>query len=249
MQLVVAGTLTHYEDLNPQQPDVVLVLPGWAHTSQHWLTVARLLPTTHRYILLDLPGFGQTQFIQGKLDVPQYADFVAHFIQKLKLKKPILLGHSFGGQIALYLALTEPKLISQLILLSPAGIRTKSRLTRARIGLLKLFKRFRALLPPALYNALLRRIASADYAAALGKQRQLLNHIVNFDLLPRLPEITVPTIILWGDQDRVIPYMGKLMAETLPHARLVVLYGAGHIPHLTHPELLAAELKNILLYD
>lgn len=246
MQIVIDGTLTHYHDINPDATKTILVLHGWANTSENWLTVAQHLPTNYRYLLIDLPGFGQTEHLPGKPNVPEYTEFIASFIDKLHLQNPILFGHSFGGQIALDLALKQPTKISGLILFSPAGVRLRSRYVRYRLKVFKLLRFFKKFLPPSFYRYLLTKMGSADYANAMEKHRDILKQIVNYDLSTKLKEITLPTTIIWGSEDRVIPYKGKFLAENIPNSQLVILYGMGHIANILQPLDMATELTKVI---
>lgn len=246
MQIVVNHTLTHYEDINPDAKKIILFLHGWANNSSQWLPIAQKLPPEYRYILLDLPGFGQTQFLPEGANVPEYAEFVIDFIEKLNLKNVSLFGHSFGGQIALLIASDNKTPLHSLILLSPAGIRLKDQHVKLKIALVKILKRFRPFTPPFFQNILLNRLASDDYTASFGQHRDILNNIVNYDLSAQIKNVKVPTHLLWGDQDKVIPYLGKYIAQTIPNCELIILYGAGHLPHLFQSEKLIASLSEVL---
>lgn len=244
MQTIINGLLTHYEIENPKANSPILFLPGWAHTSKQWLEFLKKLPTSHFFIVLDLPGFGNTQPLPGNPNVPEYTQFVASFIEKLKLNKPSLFGHSFGGQIALDYANKYP--LSHLYLLSPAGIRTQSTNNKLRAFLVKTTKPVTKLLPQKLYYKLLVSIASPDYANASPYQQNLLKNILKYDLSENLSTVKVDTDIIWGSEDKTIPYTGKIYTNTMPNCRLHVLYGAGHSPHLTHPDKLISLLEKAL---
>lgn len=246
MQVVVDGVLTNYTSSNPKAKKTLVILPGWANTSQNWQAVIQNLPENYHYITLDLPGFGQSNFLPGTPNVPEYSDFVVAFIEKLKLNKPLILGHSFGGQVAMELSTRYPEKISSLLLLSPAGIRIKTHYVKARVKFAKLIKSLKKITPTPLYNYLLSKVASKDYLNAHSKQRDILNRILNFDLSTKLNQIKVPTHILWGDQDHVIPYMGKFLAENIPDSKLTVLYGMDHLPHIRKPQEFAQQLSEIL---
>lgn len=245
MQLVVNGVLTNYQDINPDAKKTVVLLHGWANTSDNWLSVAKLLPINFRYLVLDLPGFGQTQFLPDSPDVPEYTEFVLAFIEKLKLSKPVIFGHSFGGQIAMDISIKHPDTVSQIILFSPAGIRLRSNYIKFRLRVFKILKVFKRLIPSSVYRWLLVKFGSTDYANALGKHRDILNQIVKYDLSTQLKNISIPTEIVWGSEDHVIPYMGKFLTENIPSAHLTILYGMGHIPNILQPQDFAAELTKI----
>jgi pimeloyl-ACP methyl ester carboxylesterase len=246
MQLVVNGKLAGYEAVNPKAKKTILILHGWGHNAVAWLPLSQLLPKDWRVILLDLPGFGQSALLPAGAGVPEYAEFVTAFMKKLGVRKPFLLGHSFGGQIAMFLAYTKPELISRLLLLSPAGIRTKTKKQKVKVFLYKRFKYLRILLPPPLLKWVIRQFTSTDYLNASKEHKLVLKKIVTQDLTHQLPMIKVPTELIWGELDKEIPYAGKLIANAIPDCRLYVMYGADHNPHLSKTTALAELLKSIL---
>ncbi len=251
MQLVISGTIANYQVVNPKAKTLFIILHGWGQNANHWLEVAKLLSPQYQYLLLDLPGFGNSQhLLMEHPSVPDYTIFLVHFIKKLKLSRPILLGHSFGGQIALDFAIKYPQALSKLILVSPAGIRrlTKKQLVKRRIY--RFLKPIKSLLPSFLQSKLRYFFTSSDYAVALGKHKEILKQIIKYDLTPDLSAIHTPTYILWGDLDTAIPNRGKEMTDLIPDSRLFILYGADHHPHLFKRELLSKTINRLLTkYD
>lgn len=245
MQTVINGVLTNYEAVNPKAKSPVVILHGWGGNALLWLPLAKLLTDEYRYYLLDLPGFGGTRNLAGNSDVPDYAQFVKDFADKLSLKKFILVGHSFGGQIAADLAIKYPQHLKQLVLISPAIIRTRTLKIWIIIGITKVVKPLLVLLPPIVISSVLKLFAG-DYAKANDYQKSVLNNILKYNLSHKLHLIEAPTEIIWGSEDKVIPYMGKYLVENIPDARLHVIYQCGHMPHLTHPKKLADILCKIL---
>ncbi len=244
MQIVIEGRILNYLEVNPKGKIDLIVLHGWAHNSGLWQNLAKKLSPNIHCLLLDLPAFGASQPLLGNPNVPEYTQTIVDFINKLDLKKPILLGHSFGGQIALDLAAKQPQLISQIILVSPAGIRQiRPKLSSRLAHIIKIFTKK---LPKNIQNWLITRVASNDYGQANKAQRIVLSNIVRYDLTAKLTEINVPTHLIWGSEDHEIPYAGKLIAQAIPDCRLTILYGAGHNPHLTHTDKLAQLINTIL---
>ena len=231
MQKVINDILTNYQIVHPQEKHTLLILHGWGQSSLNWQNTLDNLPPGITGIALDLPSFGGTQPLPNNPGVPEYSNFVKSFIDKQKLKNVTLLGHSFGGQIAVDFSLRFPKLISHLILVSPACIRKlhpgkKSQLAKAAKPLLKV-------LTPGLYDHIFKRIASENYLKSTPTQREILNKILYQDYSSKIKGISIPTSIIWGEKDTTIPYSGKLLAAKIPNSHLHVLYGADHSPHVT----------------
>ncbi|MBI2325970.1 alpha/beta hydrolase [Candidatus Collierbacteria bacterium] len=245
MQTVTNGVLTNYEVVNPKAKSRVVILHGWRQNAALWLPLVKLLSEDNCYYLLDLPGFGGTGDLAANSNVPEYTTFVKNFTDKLKLKNFVLLGHSFGGQVASDFAIKYPKLVNRLVLVDAAVIRHETPITTLIKSLAKFFKPISQILPISLISQIHEKIAH-DYSHSNDYQKSVLRQIINYDLSPKLHLIKVSTEIIWGSKDKVIPYVGKYLVENIPDARLHVIYGTGHSPHLTHPQKLADILCKIL---
>ena len=249
MQTVINGVLTNYEVVNPKAKKTALLLHGWGSDSSYWLSEIKLLTDNYSYYLLDLPGFGGTQPLKPNSDVPEYREFVKAFIEKQKLENLILIGHSFGGQIAADFAIKYPKLIKTLIFISPAIVRVRGRKVWLKIAVTKVIKPIIRLFPIPVINFILGLYAPKDYVKANEYQKSVLNQILKYNLGLKIKEINVPTEIIWGSEDKVIPFMGKYLVENIPNANLHLIYGTGHLPHLTHPQKLANAINQILIHE
>ena len=246
MQTVINGVLTNYELINPKAKFPVVVLHGWGQNSGHWLPLAKKVSDRFRLYLLDLPGFGGTKNLADGSGIPEYVKFIKNFVTKNNLKRITLIGHSFGGQIAAEFALKFPELLNKSIFIDAAIVRKRNLLTRLKILAAKIIKIPTLFLPNSLREKILTLPASRDYAQANHYQRSVLKKILRQDIGAKVNLIKVPTEIIWGSDDHVIPYMGKFLVENIPTANLHVIYPAGHLPHLTHPAKLATVLNQIL---
>jgi pimeloyl-ACP methyl ester carboxylesterase len=246
MQVVVDGLPVSYTEKNPKSKKTLIILHGWAHHSALWQNLIDNLETKDRIIALDLPGFGNTPLYPQTAGVKEYSEFVFHFIQKQKIKNPIILGHSFGGQIAIRYALDHGNHLDSLILVSPAGVRLRSQKTKLMIFLSKQINNIKLVLPRPLLKRLIRIFTSNDYLDAAQEYKEILKLILDDDYSPRLKDISAPTHIIWGDGDMEIAYNGKLMHEQIPNSTLDVMYGADHNPHLKKATELAAIMSKYL---
>lgn len=230
MQVVIDGLLTHYHIVGNKQK-TLLILPGWMRSTDEWLPVAKQLSAEYQVILLDLPGFGKTQKPETTYSIYDYADFVEHFLNKLDEKQVTLLGHSFGGRIGIILS-AKTKLIPDLILIDAAGVEKRTTIAKMKIQFFKLTK---ILLPKKFVTQLRNKLGSQDYKTA-GEMRNIFIKVINEDLSYLLSEISVPTLLIWGNKDEEVPeWKTKLMKELIPNAKLRVVWGAGHSPHLEKP--------------
>lgn len=244
MQTAVGDFLVSYEVLGEKSNPPLLILHGWGRNLQDWSPTAKFLSTKYMVILVDLPGFGGTNLPSGKvLDTYDYADFVQMFLEKIDVRKPILLGHSFGGRIGIVLG-SKKGALQKLVLVDSAGIEQKS----LRVVLIGFFyKALRLVLPKRLNEIIRARLGSEDYVTA-GPLRKVLVKVVNEDLRHLLPQINIPALIIWGDKDinQYVKY-AKIMRDEIPDAKLRIVWEAGHSPHADSPKEFLEILKEELL--
>lgn len=220
----------------------VLLLHGWGASSQHLSAVAVGLAPTFRVLAVDLPGFGWSDPPPEAWGSGEYAAHVRRLLDRLAIGPAAVLGHSFGGRVAIQLAAASPARVARLVLVASAGIRPpRGSGYYARVGATKLLKAMAALpglgrLGRPLATWWVERAGSRDYRAA-GRLRPTLVRLVNEDLAPLLPRIQAPTLVLWGDQDREVGRAAVVrLASGIRGARLLVFEGAGHFPFQDTPE-------------
>ncbi len=200
-----------------------------------------------------MPCFGDEPCPKEVWGIKDYADFVIKKVKDLNLIKPVLLGHSFGGQVAAYLAATAPQLISRLILSGASAIRPERNLKRASFSLmaktgkiffsLPLLKNFSAPAQKFLYKL----ADSPDYGQTSGLKREIFKKITRQDLTQELKLINTPTLIVWGTLDSYVPLAnGKKIAALIPNSRLEIIPGGKHGLHLQMPEKLYQIIKKFL---
>jgi pimeloyl-ACP methyl ester carboxylesterase len=234
--------------------DPVLLLHGWGVrvSSQSLAGIQEVLAGTHRAVALDLPGFGWSERPAAVWGVAEYARHVAGFLDTLGIPRAAVLGHSFGGRVAIRLAAEHAARVCRLVLVASAGIRPpRSARYYVRVGLVKGVRRLFGLpvwgrLGARVIARVTERVGSRDYRAA-GAMRPILVKVVNEDLAPMLPAIQAPTLILWGDRDQEVPRAAMdRMAQGIPGARMVVFPGAGHFPFQDAPAAFHQALRTFL---
>ncbi len=214
----------------------VLLLHGWGGSIESFSPVLDELRRSYRVSAFDLPGFGKSSVPLCAWGSADYARLTLAVMDALKLDRPHLIGHSFGGQVCIQLAAIAPHRVGKLILVCSAGIRTPPALaTRLKRGAARLGKWFAAYggrVGERLRTEIYRRIQSQDYADA-GPLRATLVKVINEDLTPLLASITSPTLLVWGEHDRDVPLAAaQTMARLMPRAQLAVLENAGHFAYL-----------------
>ena len=239
MKIKVNDINVNYIDEGQGTP--IIFLQGWGTNIELYNKLINKVSTLGRIIALDLPGFGKTNEPPEAWNVSQYSEFVKEFIKTLGLKNVILMGHSFGGRIIIKLMsnLENEFKVEKIVLLDSAGIKPKKTLKQQIKQ--KWFKICKKVvnskvcrkLKPGLVEKLQRKHGSADYRNATPLMRQVMVKAINEDLKAYLPNIKVPTLLVWGDMDTATPLAdAKIMEELIPDAGLVILKNTGHYSFL-----------------
>ena len=235
----INGLRVHYRIGGAGPP--LLLLHGWGGSSASFASVAPELQERFTVIAPDLPGFGLSQLPPAAWGSYDYADLVARLSNQIHPPPYSVLGHSFGGRVALALACAHADLVSKLVLVDAAGIKVapppRVRLKAAVYGGLR---RVASLLPASVADraadGLRRLFGSADYREA-GALRATLVRLLQDDFRPRLPGIQIPTLVIWGDRDTEVPLAAaRILAQEMPSAELAIIPGAGHFPFIEAPE-------------
>jgi pimeloyl-ACP methyl ester carboxylesterase len=214
----------------------VLILHGWGGSIESVRPVLAAVAPVATGWAVDLPGFGESDLPPAPWGTPEYAELVREVMDALGLEAAAVLGHSFGGRVAMGLAVSHPERVTKLVLVNSAGIRPRrkpryyARFALAKLG--KAAERFGGRAGARLRARILERTASPDYLAA-GALRGTFVRVVNEDQRDELPRIAAPTLLIWGAEDRETPVAaGKLMETLIPDAGLVVFEGAGHYSYV-----------------
>lgn len=225
----------------------LILLHGWKQEVSTWWPVIDLLKKDFKLWLIDLPGFGRSDTPDSAWSIKDYADCISGFIRKKRLNKPILLGHSLGGNVAIKLAAIHPKQLAKLVLEDSSGIRPKNYL---RSGLFYFFAKLIKYLIPNIFNLrekirmkFYQKIGS-DYLD-VGKLKSTLQNILNTDISNDAKKISVDTLIIWGEKDRVVPiFIGKKLYQLIKKSRFEMIDEVGHFPHLENPTLFSYYVKD-----
>jgi len=230
----IGGINLHYHEVGSGSP--VLLLHGWGSSVDSFKYLEKYLAPNLHIISLDLPGFGGSELPQTAWTLNDYVELVKSFLAKLEIRNPAVVGHSFGGRIAICLG--SQGLASKIILANSAGVRPhRSAIYYVKVYSYKLAKQLLMFVPakvrPILLDKLQQRFGSRDYRAANPVLRKTLVNVVNDDLTSLLPNIKVPTLLIWGENDTETPvYQAEAMEKKIPDAGLVVLKNAGHYSFL-----------------
>jgi len=213
----------------------VLFLHGWGVDMTTFDPVIKRMAEHCHCVALDFPGFGKTPEPDRPWTSVDFAAFTREFIQKTGLNKPVIVGHSNGGRTALRLLGDGYENVSRLVLLGAAGLKPKPSLTRRiRTAVFKCGKAVLSLpFLKGMREKLADRLGSDDYKKASPLLKRTLVNVLNEDLRPLLPNIKVPTLLVWGEADTAVPLSdARIMEKEIPNAGLVSYPGCGHYAFL-----------------
>ena len=225
----------------------LVFLHGWGVSSQIFTPLFYYLKNDFSVYAPDLPGFGNSP-INRPMFLADYAEIVGNFLEKNKIEKPIVIGHSFGGAVAAKFSLLYPNKISKLILVSASAIRQPR---RKMILLKKVADFLKPLLPEKLRKFVLKllKLDQTDYAQIESPElKETFKNVIAEDLKHDLSLIKSPTLIIWGKNDAVTPLAeGELIAKSIPGTKLEIIKNAGHFVFLEKPEEFIKLIKEFAL--
>ncbi|MFZ1721258.1 MAG: alpha/beta hydrolase [Microgenomates group bacterium] len=227
----------------------IYILHGWAvdpENEQKWSVFRQFLEEKDiETEFLGLPGLTTTLSESWTL-----ADYVAWLDSKLpEGESVILLGHSFGGQLAIRFASLYPDKISKLILIDSAGIRDTNPLVVAKRAIFLVLAKIGSFLTksPIARTLLYKVIQEKDYLEASPTLRATMRSVLHDQVLKDLPKIASPTLIVWGKFDSQTPLrLGKKFHAMIVNSEFKVIESARHSPQFTHPAMTAQVINTFI---
>lgn len=267
----VEGQPVNTIDLGEGRP--IVFVHGLSGSWPNWLEQLPVFAADHRVVAMDLPGFGHSPMPRERITIPGYAQLLEGLLDELGIERAVVVGNSMGGFVSAELAIAFPQRVEKLALISPAGLSTyqhqrverikpylqhaapmiatytnwtamRSEKVARRPGLRNLTLGFVTRHPSRLPAAL-----AAEQLRGAGKPgfMQALEANLSYELRDRLSQIACPTLIVWGDSDRVISVDDAAMyAELIPDSKKVVFQDTGHMAMLERPASFNALLKEFL---
>lgn len=234
--LDIGGMRIRYKRAGSGEP--VLLLHGWGGSIESFEPVFQALAPAFDTVVIDFPGHGQSSLPPVPWNVSDFLALTLGVMDRLELKQPHIVAHSFGGRVTIKLAAEHPERVGKLLFTAGAGVASRPTLSKslkrtaaaiahgleAVPGAAGLIGRLKGQLKP--------HLGSRDYLNA-GELRETLIRVVAEDLTPALDRIRSKCLLVWGDQDHETPlYMGETMKAHIAGSELIVFPGAGHFPYL-----------------
>ena len=261
----IDGVRIHYQEKGTGTP--LVLIHGYTSSTYSWKDVFEPLAKTFHVIALDLKGFGFSAKPDGDYTRRAQAMLVTHLLEHLKIEKAWLCGNSMGGEVALNVALANPERVAGLILIDSAGVEvpgsgsltpgyllvpvigrlmialslTSDKLVRE--GLEKSFYDRMKVTPDRLVNYYRPLKTRGGQLAALRARTQW----GMFPVEAELARIVVPTLIVWGAQDQLIPLAaGHRLSSLIKDSKLVVFDNCGHLPQEEMPARTVDEITQFV---
>lgn len=218
----------NYKDTGLSSGSPIVYLHGWGQNIEMMEPIAKPFKKSHRLIIIDLPGFGSSDEPTSVWSLNEYAEMVHELLKKIGIDKPNIIGHSFGGKIAIVYASKYP--VDRLMLLaSPYKVKiTKPTL---KMKMLKAAKKIPGL--GGIAEKMKKMMGSTDYKNATPRMRDILVKHVNTDLREDVKKIECPTFIIWGTNDEAVPVEDAYELEKLiKDSGLTIYEGCTHYAYL-----------------
>ena len=251
--LEMDGNKIRYLESGSSKKTMVLV-HGLGASAERWTNVIPLLSNSFRVIVPDLIGFGYSDKPIADYTPDFFSDFLGKFFSKIGISQPFLVGSSLGGQISAEFVANNPESVQKLILVSPAGIMKQS--TPALDAYI-----MAALYPNELSaknafemmegsgNTVEQEIVSGFIErmhlpnAKLAFMSTILGLKNSDSIATKLKTITIPTMIIWGSKDPVIPIVhADQFVSSIQDCRLFRMDGCGHTPYVQDPQTFASKV-------
>lgn len=232
----------------------IVILHGWNLSGERFAPLSAVLKKNKfRVFAPDFPGFGKEAPPDTPWHVSDYAVFLDAYMKKHAITKPIIIGHSFGGRVALMYAQAHPSSMKKLILTGTPGF---SPIPSKKLMVFLLIAKIGGIIfsLPGLRGKedearkFLYRLAGAkEFLRAEGVMRQTFKYVVADDLQSAMESIIVPCHLVWGQEDRIVPLsVAERMNAMIPKSTLTVLPGADHGVPFHRPDIFFSAIKTFL---
>ena len=240
--MVINNVEVYYERYNQGGKKPLVFLHGWGQNTEMMLPVAKPFIENHEVILIDLPGFGKSGQLDRPYEVSDYVELLHELLQKLDIKKPTLIGHSYGGKISLLYA---SKYEVEKLVLFGSPFQKEIEKESLKLKTLRTLKKIPGI--NKLEGFAKKHIGSTDYKNASPVMRETLVKTVNLDITEEVKKIKAPTLLIWGTADEAVSIDRAYELEKLiPDAGLVVYENATHYAYLENLGQTISVMKSFL---
>lgn len=220
--------------------DLVVLLHGWGQNIQMMEPLVKGLKNK-KVLILDLPGFGESDEPDNVWSIEDYADFINKFVNKLGYEKCSIIGHSFGGKIGLIYA---SKYNTEKLILFGSPYKKEITEITFKVKMLKAMKKI--ISSKKLIEFAKKHMGSTDYKNASTKMRDILTAHVNNDITEEVKKIKCPTLIIWGENDTTVDKSNAYELEKLIKDAGVIILPGTHYAYLENINQVNKIIENFL---
>ncbi len=252
LKVNVNGWNINYEAYGKEDGTPVVFLHGWLTDMETMRPLADSLSNNFKVYLIDVVGFGKSDLPKEPLTSDDFGNFLKELLEKIKIDNPILVGHSNGGRIILNALGRQIVNARKIVLIDSAGLKPKRNLSyHIKVSVFKVGKIFLNLIPSKEFRLKLRnKVGSSDYKASPEVLKDTMKIILNEDHRALLPNIKVPTLLIWGGRDTATPISdAREMEKAIPNCGLVEYPYGSHFSYLENIENCKAVLNEFLKND
>lgn len=237
MVYVYRGVKIFYRFFDRKNEQTDIFLHGWGCSQQDFLFCKDL--SKRNTLFIDFPPFGRSEKDLFNWNIFTYANMVISLCEHLNIKKMNILGHSFGGRIAIIMAVLCKENVEKIVLIDSAGLKPKRPLSyRIKVFKYKIRKKL---------NLDVSKYGSSDYLSLNENMKTIFKSVVNTYLDDFLPFINAKTLIIFGKNDTTTPiYMAKKLKRKIKNSNLVLIENAGHFPYLERKVQFLSLIKDFL---
>jgi pimeloyl-ACP methyl ester carboxylesterase len=271
--VTVGGRAMNVIDIGPEDPVGTIVwIHGLSGSWQNWLENLPAFARTHRNIAMDLPGFGASAMPAGKISISGYAAAVDELLRTLGVDEAVVVGNSMGGFIGAELAISFATWVQKLVLVSAAGLSIEHQRNETVLRGLRVVRNVLTMgtgwlasksdvlaSRPRSRRAMFNIVAShperlpaplvAEQLRGSGKPGFIdaLDALTDYPIRDRLGSIAAPTLVVWGEDDPLVPVRDAWeFGELIPSSRVVVYEDTGHVAMLERPDAFNALVAEFL---
>lgn len=229
----------------------IYIVHGWTGPAGEWDACTALLAEQGiAATVLPVPGLSAPA--EKPWTLSMHVEWLHQKVEAGGAEEVILIGHSHGGRIAVAYVQAHPERVSKLVLVNSGGLIRRhmpSRIKKFIVGgMSRTAKTAQKVISYSFSHKIFHRLIRAkDYEKAPPAAQETIRNLVLVDLKDTFKEIVVPTLIIWGKKDKVMPISdAHFMKGAIPRSSLVVIDDARHTPHATHPEQVAGAIAGFV---
>jgi len=230
--------------------ETIIILHGWGLRGGKYINLQKLLENKgYKVYAPDLPGFGAEPIKNLHMNLDSYVEFVESFMEKNKIGKAVIVGHSFGGRVGIKFAWKNPDKVLKLILTGTPLQRDRSFSKKIAFVASKTGGKVLKLLPKGINNlarkSIYRTIGEWDYYKA-GDLKEIFKNIIEEEPIKYFKELNVPVFLIWGKDDKTVPQEPIKQIAKISKAHFVSVPNTNHRLPYMNPDLFWQSLKKVL---